>query len=75
MRNDLISKDSKMHVMTLDADMERAEEIASDLTEALGQIARDGEDVSDVMMGVMMFFNIIYSFAEVEFGLASDRVH
>ena len=61
--------------MTIDADMERASEIAEMLSEALADITEQGEDLSDVMMGVLMFFNIIYSFAEVEFGLADGKIH
>ena len=61
--------------MVLDADMERAECIASELTEALGEIAQQGEDMSDVMMGVLMFFNIVYGFAEEEFGFKPESVH
>jgi hypothetical protein len=64
-----------MKKMVLDADMERSEEIAEQLSEALADITADGEDLSDVMMGVLMFFNIIYSFAEVEFGLVDGKVH
>lgn len=75
MRNDPISNDSNMKMMVVDADMERAEEIAEQLSEALADITADGEDLSDVVMGVLMFFNIIYSFAEVEFGLAEGSIH
>lgn len=64
-----------MKTMVLDADMERSEQIAEQLSEALADITADGEDLSDVMMGVLMFFNIIYSFAEVEFGLADGKIH
>ena len=61
--------------MTIDADMERAGEIAEMLSEALADITEHGEDLSDVMMGVLIFFNIVYSFAEVQFGLVDGNLH
>lgn len=38
-------------------------------------VAKSDGTVVDVMMGVLMFFNIIYSFAEVEFGLTEGSIY
>lgn len=64
-----------MKAMVLNADIERAEEIASELTTALGDIAIDGEDMSDVVLGVSMFWQIIYQFADHELNGGSESIH
>lgn len=74
-RNKAISEDGPMKQMVLDANYERAEEIASELTHALGEIALNGEDMADVVLGVSMFWQIIFQFADHEMNGGSESIH
>lgn len=53
------------------ADMERAEDIAAELTEALAEICEDGEDMANIVLATSMFWQIIFDFASG----ASESVH
>lgn len=64
-----------MKKMILDANYERAEEIASELTHALGEISLDGEDMADIVLGVSMFWQIIFQFADYEMNGGSESIH
>ena len=68
-------KEKPVKLLIEGADIERAEEIASELTTALGDIAIDGEDMSDVVLGVSMFWQIIYQFADHELNSGSESIH
>lgn len=74
-RNTAISDDSTMKLVISNADMERAEEIASQLTEALADITNDGEDLADIVLAASMFWQIIYQWADHEINGGSESIH
>lgn len=64
-------EEKPVRLLIENADIERAEEIASELTEALSEIAEDGEDMANIVLATSMFWQIIFDFASG----ASESVH
>ena len=56
------------------ADMERAEDIASELVEALAEIVDDGEDLANIVLGASMFWQIIFQWADNEINGGSEEI-
>lgn len=57
------------------ADLERAEEIAASLAEALGDIVDDGEELVNIVLGASMFWQIIFQWADNEINGGSESIH
>ena len=64
-----------MKLVMENADLERAEEIASGLTEALGEIVDDGEELVNIVLGASMFWQIIFQWADTEINGGSESIH
>lgn len=75
MRSSAISDDSTMKLVIEDADLERSEEIAASLAEALGDIVDDGEELVNIVLGASMFWQIIFQWADNEINGGSESIH
>lgn len=64
-----------MKLVMENADLERAEEIAAGLTEALGEIVDDGEELVNIVLGASMFWQIIFQWADTEINGGSESIH
>lgn len=64
-----------MKLMIDNADMERSEEIAASLCEALADITEDGEDLANIVLGASMFWQIIFQWADNEINGGSEEIH
>lgn len=64
-----------MKLMIENADMERSEEIAASLCEALSEITDDGEHLANIVLGASMFWQIIFQWADNEINGGSEEIH
>jgi precorrin-2 methylase len=64
-----------MKLVMTNADMERSEEIAASMCEALAEIVDDGEDLANIVLGASMFWQIIYQWADHEINGGSESIH
>lgn len=74
-RSSAISDDPTMKLVIEDADLERSEEIAASLAEALGEIVNDGEELVNIVLGASMFWQIIFQWADNEINGGSESIH
>ena len=74
-RSSAISDDPTMKLVIEDADLERSEEIAASLAEALGEITNDGEELVNIVLGASMFWQIIFQWADNEINGGSESIH
>lgn len=64
-----------MKLVMTNADMERSEEIAASMCEALSEIVEDGEDLANIVLGASMFWQIIFQWADNEINGGSEEIH